>query len=182
MVIIMKTIIHTDRLILRPWREEDIMPFSSINKDLFVMEYMPNILTTEETALFMNKMVEHYIEYGFGVMALTLKDTQELVGYIGLKNVAFESHFTPAVEIAWRLGSQYWGKGFATEGAKACLDYGFNQIGLEEIVSFTVPDNIRSIKVMERIGMIRDVNGDFSHPKLPLNYKLSKHVLYRKER
>lgn len=90
----------------------------------------------------------------------------------------WESHFTPAVEVGWRLGSQYWNKGYATEGAKACVEYGFNQCGLKEIVSFTVPANIRSIRVMEKIGMMRDLNGDFAHPKLLQEHKLSKHVLY----
>ncbi|NCT56545.1 MAG: GNAT family N-acetyltransferase [Legionella sp.] len=107
-----------------------------------------------------------------------MKETGELIGFIGLNYTDWESHFTPAVEVGWRLGSQYWGKGFASEGAKASLEYGFKQCGLKEIVSFTVPANIRSIRVMEKIGLKRDLNGDFSHPKLAADHPLSQHILY----
>ena len=103
----------------------------------------------------------------------------ELIGFIGLNYTEWQSHFTPAVEIGWRLSSQHWNKGYATEGAKAALQFGFNQCALQEIVSFTVPANIRSIRVMEKIGLSRDIKGDFAHPKLPADHPLSKHILYR---
>ena len=101
------------------------------------------------------------------------------MGFIGLNYIAWAAAFAPAVEVGWRLGSVYWGKGYATEGAKACLNYGFRKCGLKEIVSFTVPANVRSIQVMQKIGLRRDWNGDFAHPKLPADHPLSEHVLYR---
>ena len=118
-------------------------------------------------------------EKGFCLWAVELKSTGEFIGFIGLNYVDWPAHFTPAVEVGWRLGSQFWGHGYATEGAKAAVDFGFKKCGLKEIVSFTVPANIRSIKVMERIGMKRDLDGDFAHPKLPDDHRLSKHILYR---
>lgn len=114
----------------------------------------------------------HQVKHKFTVWAACLKETEELMGFIGLKYIDWESNFTPAVEIMWRLGSQYWGKGFATEGAKASLEYGFKQCGLKEIVSFTVPTNVRSLRVMEKIGLKRDLNGDFAHPKIPADHNL----------
>ncbi len=176
----MTTIIETERLILRTWQIEDIEPFALINKDPNVMKYMPSVLTNQESEEFIKKMVLHYNQHGFGPMALTLKNTGVLIGYLGLKNVEIESHFSPNIEIAWRIASEHWNKGYATEGAKACIDYGFHILGFfHEIVSFTVPANLASIKVMEKIGMTRDLKGDFAHPKLPLDHPLSKHVLYR---
>lgn len=107
------------------------------------------------------------------------KQTREFIGFIGLNYTDWESSFTPAVEVGWRLGSQYWGKGYATEGAKACLYYGFKKCCLKEVISFTVPANLRSIGVMEKIGLKRDLNADFVHPKLPSHHKLSHHILYK---
>jgi RimJ/RimL family protein N-acetyltransferase len=121
----------------------------------------------------------HGDKHGYTLWAVELKETGELMGFIGLNYTDWESHFTPAVEVGWRLGSPYWGKGYATEGAKASLDYGFNSCGLKEIVSFTVPANKRSIRVMEKIGLKRDLSGDFAHPKLSADHHLSQHILYR---
>ena len=118
-------------------------------------------------------------ERGFTLWAAELKATHELIGFVVLNYTDWEADFTPAVEVGWRLGSQYWGYGYATEGAEAAIEFGFNTIGLDEIVSFTVPMNYRSICVMERIGLQRDLKGDFRHPKLTLDHPLSQHVLYR---
>lgn len=107
------------------------------------------------------------------------KVKSQFIGFIGLNLIKWEAPCGQSVEVGWRLGSQYWNKGYATEGARACLQYGFNQCGLQEIVAFTVLPNIRSARVMEKIGMIRDLNGDFAHPNLPLDHRLSKHILYR---
>ena len=114
------------------------------------------------------------------LFAATLKETNELIGVIGLSSPTFEAHFTPCVEIGWRLASTHWGRGYATEGAEAVLQYGFTKSGLNEIVSFTIPANLRSVCVMEKIGMHRDAKGDFAHPKLPADHQLSQHILYRK--
>jgi RimJ/RimL family protein N-acetyltransferase len=171
--------IETERLLLRTWRQEDADAYFKINQDPKVVEFLPGPLTAEQTDDFISAMNNKFEKYGFTNWAAYLKDTGELIGFIGLNYIKWKSHCTPAVEVSWRLGSQYWGKGYATEGAKAALDYGFNKCDLKEILSFTVPNNIRSIRVMEKIGMTRNANGDFIHPKLDPNHRLSKHVLYR---
>lgn len=175
----MSTIIETDRLILRTWTAEDAETYFQINQDHKVIEFLLGPLSMERVNDFISAANKHYHKYGYTLWAAELKKTGQLMGFIGLNYTDWESHFTPAVEVGWRLGSQYWGKGYATEGAKASLDYGFKECGLKEIVSFTVPVNVRSIRVMEKIGLKRDINGDFIHPKLPADHPLSHHVLYR---
>lgn len=175
----MTTIIETERLILRTWRKEDAQTYFQINEDPKVAEFVRGPLTMEQINDFITAVNKQQEKHGYTLWAVQLKETGELMGFIGLNYTDWEAHFTPAVEVAWRLGSQYWGKGYATEGAKASLDYGFKQCGLKEIVSFTVPLNIRSIRVMEKIGLKRDMNGDFVHPKLSADHPLSQHILYR---
>lgn len=171
-------IIETPRLVLRDWEEEDLMPFASLNQDHKVLEFLPGALTVEESAAWINKLKEDCKEHGFGLWAATLK-TGEFIGYIGLNVPAFKANFTPCIEIGWRLAPLYWGQGLAAEGARAALRYAFDELKLAEVVSFTVPENKRSIRVMEKIGMQRDLSGDFNHPKLPLDHPLSRHILYR---
>lgn len=175
----MTTIIETARLILRTWKNEDANAYYQINQDPKVIELLRGPLTLEQVNDFISAVNKQQEKHGYTLWAVELKETGKFIGFIGLNYPDWKSHFTPAVEVAWRLGSQYWGKGYATEGAKASLDYGFKQCGLKEIVSFTVPANIRSIRVMEKIGLKRDLNGDFAHPKLPANHPLSQHILYR---
>jgi RimJ/RimL family protein N-acetyltransferase len=172
-------ILETERLILRTWKQEDAEDFFAINQDLKVIEFVRGPLTMEQITDFIAQQNNNHKVQGFALWAVELKSSGELIGFIGLNIPAWQAHFTPAVEIGWRLGSQYWGKGYATEGAKAALDYGFKNCGLNEIVSFTVPANLRSRKVMERIGMIHDKSGDFAHPQLAADHPLSQHVLYR---
>lgn len=175
----MTHIIETERLILRTWRKEDANSYFQINQDPKVTEFLLGALTMEQVNDFILAVNHHQDRHGYTLWAACLKETDELMGFIGLNDTRWESHFTPAVEVGWRLGSQYWGKGFATEGAKACLEYGFKQCDLKEIVSFTVPANVRSIRVMEKIGLKRDLNGNFAHPKLAADHPLSQHILYR---
>jgi len=175
-------IIETERLILRTWKDKDSEEYYCINQDPKVIELLLGSLTMQEVADFMHTMNEQFAKLGFTLFAAEEKSTGKLIGFIGLNPPKWDSHFTPCVEIGWRLGSQYWNQGYATEGAEAVLEYGFNKCGLTEIVSFTVPENIRSIRVMEKIGMKRDLSGDFAHPKLASDHKLSKHVLYRIKR
>lgn len=144
-----------------------------------MIEFLRGPLAMEQVNDFIPAVNSHQDKHGYTLGAACLKETDELMGFIGLNYTTFESDFTPAVEVGWRLGSQYWGKGYATEGAKASLKYGFEKCGLKEIVSFTVLANVRSLRVMEKIGLKRDLNGDFAHPKLPDDHKLSHHVLYR---
>ncbi|MBI2743595.1 MAG: GNAT family N-acetyltransferase [Chlamydiales bacterium] len=174
----MKTI-ETQRLILREWKPEDLIPFAEINQDPKVMECLLKPLTLEESAAMMERMQNHFKEHGFGPFACVVKETDELIGFVGLYVPNFEAHFTPCVEIGWRLSSKAWGKGYATEAARAVLKAAFGEYGLREVVSFTVPKNLRSIAVMEKIGMKRDMKGDFLHPKIPAGHPLHQHILYR---
>lgn len=175
----MTTIIETKRLILRAWKKEDNQAYFQINQDPKVIEFLRGPLTMQQVNDFIIAANSHNDKHGYTQWAVEFKETRMLIGFIGLKYIDWESHFTPTVEISWRLGSQYWNKGYATEGAKASLDYGFKKCGLQEIVSFTVPANVRSISVMEKIGLKRDINGDFADSKSPADHPLSKHILYR---
>lgn len=172
-------IIETDRLILRTWEKKDSEIYFLINQDSKVTEYLPCSLTMKEVNAFISGANIHNDKYGYTLWATEFRETNELIGFVGLNYTDWKSHFTPAVEIGWRLGSKYWGQGLATEGAKTALDYGFKQCDIKEIVSFTVPANIRSIRVMDKIGLKRDFNGDFTHPKLDKDHPLSRHILYR---
>jgi RimJ/RimL family protein N-acetyltransferase len=171
----MTTIIETERLILRTWKAEDAEPYFHINQDPKVIEFLRGPLSMEQVNDFISAANRHQEALGYTLWAACLKESDELIGFIGLNY----TDFFEKVEVGWRLGSQFWGKGYATEGAKASLDYGFKHCGLKEIISFTVPANLRSIRVMEKIGLRRDINGDFAHPKLALDHPLSKHILYR---
>jgi RimJ/RimL family protein N-acetyltransferase len=171
--------IETKRLLLRGWRDADREPFARMNADPRVMEYQPALLTRPESDALVDRIEAHFAEHGFGLWAAELQATGEFVGYVGLAVPRFEAHFTPCVEIGWRLAAEYWGQGLATEGARAALRDGFDELGLNEIVSFTVPENVRSRRVMEKLGMTHDPADDFEHPLLPEGHPLRRHVLYR---
>lgn len=175
-------IIQTKRLVLRQWHMEDLKPFAALNADVKVMEYFPSTLSIEESDQMVKRMQTKIQERGWGWWAVSLVEDGTFIGFIGMNDVdqsTFPTHFTPTVEVGWRLAFPFWGQGYATEGATACLKYGFENLNLEEIVSFTAVQNMRSRAVMERIGMHRDPKDDFDHPKLPKEHKLSRHVLYR---
>ncbi len=174
--------IKTERLILRRWREGDLAPMSAINADPLAMRFMPGVMAPEETRAMVERIEEHFRAHGFGIWALEVPGVTPFAGFLGLQRVGFEAAFAPAVEIGWRLSPAYWGQGYATEGAKAALAHGFEELGLDEIVSLTVLANRPSWSVMERIGMTRDVDGDFDHPRLPVGHALRRHILYRKIR
>jgi RimJ/RimL family protein N-acetyltransferase len=175
----MEKIVETERLILRTWTDDDLKPMVLINQDPKVMEYFPSTLTPRETQQLVQKIVDHDDEHGFTFYAVERKDTHKFIGFIGLLRPNFEAHFTPAVEIGWRLSSEHWGQGFAPEGAQAVLDYAFRVLDIPEIVSFTTGNNQKSRRVMEKIGLHHDVNDDFNHPKLTKESPLRHHVLYR---
>ena len=175
----MTTIIETKRLILRTWQRQDADAYYRINQDPAVIALLRGPLTIEQASDFIAAANAHQEQRGYALWATQLKETGALMGFIGLNYTDFPAHFTPAVEIGWRLGSEYWGHGYATEGASAALTYGFKPCALKEIVSFTVPANKRSIRVMEKIGLKQDPNGDFAHPKLEPDHPLSHHILYR---
>jgi RimJ/RimL family protein N-acetyltransferase len=175
----MINIIKTDRLVLRTWRDTDLAPMAAINQDKQVMEYFPGLQDLATTRDFIQKAKQHYANYGYSAYAVELKANSQFIGFVGLAKVNFTAHFTPAIEIGYRLASAYWGQGYGTEAAKAVLDYGFAQLKLEEIVSFTAVINKRSRRIMEKIGLKHNPADDFDHPKIPLTSPLHRHVLYR---
>ncbi|HEV2424161.1 MAG TPA: GNAT family N-acetyltransferase [Terriglobia bacterium] len=169
----------TARLILRRWRPEDRAPFAVLNADPEVMEYMPARLSPADSDALADRIEAHFAGRGFGLWAVEIPNGAPFIGYVGLAVPAFQAHFTPCVEIGWRLARDHWGKGYATEGARAVLGFGFDELKLDEIVSFTTAGNLRSRRVMERIGMSHSPADDFDHPRLPEGHPLRRHVLYR---
>lgn len=169
----------TERLLLRRWRESDRRPFQELNADPCVMEFMPELLTPEQSDALIDRIERHFERHGFGLFAAELRRDGSFLGFIGLSMPGFEAEFMPAVEIGWRLASAHWGHGLATEGAREVLRFGFEEVGLGGVVSFTVPENFRSRRVMEKLGMTHDPKEDFEHPGLPKGHVLRRHVLYR---
>jgi len=169
----------TERLLLRRWKAEDCEPFAAINSDRRVMEHFPAVLTRAESDALAARMDRHFEEHGFGRWAVEIVGVTPFAGFIGLSIPQFQAPFTPCIEIGWRLATDCWGQGYATEGARAALAFGFEVLRLKEIVSFTVPANLRSRRVMEKIGMTYDPREDFEHPLLPAGHPLRPHVLYR---
>lgn len=171
--------LRTERLLLRRWKRSDREPFASLNADPRVMEHFPGCLSEVQSRALILGFEEHFDEHGFGLWAVEVPGVADCIGFTGLKVVGFEARFTPAVEIAWRLAAAHWGRGYASEAARAVLEFAFGPLGLDQVVSFTVPANVRSIAVMERLGMQRDGGGTFEHPALPVGHPLRPHVLYR---
>jgi RimJ/RimL family protein N-acetyltransferase len=172
----------TDRLWLRRWLPEDLVPFAALNADARVMDYFPAVLSREESDTLASRIEAHFERHDFGLWAVEIADVTSFAGFIGLSVPSFEAPFTPCVEIGWRLAADYWGFGYAAEGARVVLDFAFKTLKLHEVVSFTSPGNLRSRRVMEKIGMVHDPAGDFDHPALPQGHRLRRHVLYRMTR
>jgi RimJ/RimL family protein N-acetyltransferase len=169
----------TGRLKLRQWRDADLAPFAALNADPEVMRYFPSTLAQEQSDEFAGYVYETIERQGWGLWAVEVTDGPPFIGFVGLNRVSFEEHFTPAVEVGWRLDRPFWGNGYATEAAAAAVTFGFEQLDLEEIVSFTSTVNEPSIRVMRRLGMRRDAAGDFDHPRVAEGSPLRRHVLYR---
>ncbi len=169
--------LETSRLILRNWAASDLEHFCLMNAAPDVMKYFPRVLTSAETERFYQDILAEFNEYGFGLYAVEVKATKEFIGFIGFHRATFDADFTPCIEIGWRLKKEAWGQGYATEGAGACLEYGFNELGLNEVVSFTAEINHPSINVMRKIGM-KPVK-TFLHPKVDQGSPLKKHVLFQ---
>ncbi len=150
-----------------------------MNSDPRVMEFFPAPLTGPQSDALIAKIEHHFQKHGFGPYAAELKSEGDFIGFIGLNIPSFHADFTPCVEIGWRLSSDVWGKGLATEGAQAVIAHARDVLHLKEVVSFTVPGNMRSRRVMEKIGMARDPKDDFDHPELPPRHPLRRHLLYR---
>jgi RimJ/RimL family protein N-acetyltransferase len=150
-----------------------------LNTDPRVTEFLPKPLDRAASDTLVTRIRDHFAQRGFGLWAVEVPGRADFIGFVGLSVPCFEAHFTPCVEVGWRLAREHWGHGYATEAARAALDFGFRHLGLGEIVSFTVPANQRSRAVMERIGMTRSATDDFEHPALPEGHPLRRHVLYR---
>ena len=176
------TELRTSRTLLRAWRDEDLAPFARLNADPEVMRWFPSVLTTETSDALVTRIRARLAEDGWGLWALEVPGVSTFCGFVGLSRVPFEASFTPAVEIGWRLDQPWWGKGYASEAASACVDFAFATLGLPEIVSFTTTLNTRSRAVMERLGMQHDPAGDFEHPGVPQGSPVRPHVLYRLKR
>lgn len=179
-----KIILTTDRLLLRTWHAADTPLMAAISSDPLVMEHFPVTQDIVATQAFVNHVNQHYKKFGYALYAVEIKDTQEFIGFVGLNHPPFEiPNFQPKglpiVEIGWRLSSKQWGKGYATEAAKAILHYAFAELNLREIISFTVADNIKSRRVIEKLGLHHSETDDFNHPKLEENSPLKRHALYR---
>lgn len=173
----MKIVTETDRLVIRHYKEEDFLAFAEMNADEEVMEHFPNTLNEKESREMFQKLNARLVETGKCFWAAELKENKDFIGFVGLSEPNFEADFMPCTEIGWRLRKQYWGKGYATEGANACIQIGWDDFGLEEILSFAVTDNLPSIHVMQKIGMEYDKN--FIHPKLKQWPEIEECVLYR---
>lgn len=168
--------VETPRLMLRDWVDADVIAFREMNADPRVMEFFPAILTAAESESFHGLIQEEFVKRGYGLYAVEEKETSCFIGYIGFHYAEFPAHFTPCVEIGWRLKAEAWGKGYATEGAAACLSYGFKTFSFDRIYSFTAQCNIRSENVMKKLGM--EKIAAFDHPKVPEGNPLRPHVLY----
>ncbi len=170
--------LRTERLLLRPWRDDDLGAFAAMSADPEVMEFLRPLPDRMASDAWAQRARQHWHSHGFGQWVVEIPVEAGFAGVVGLAVVAYEADFTPAVEIAWRLARPLWGRGYATKAALAALDYRFVTLGLAEIVAVTVPANARSRRVMERPGMTRDRADDFDHPNLPEG-PLKRHVLYR---
>lgn len=172
--------LSTSRLLLRRWRDGDLEPWAAMNADPEVMEHFPSTLTREKADALAELLAGRLTDNGYGLWAVEVVATGEFIGFTGLNDVTFDAPFTPAIEVGWRLARSAWGHGYATEAARAALEFAFTTLGRQEVVSFTATSNLRSMAVMERLGMVRDPDGDFHHPAIgPATHPLSLHVLYR---
>ena len=181
----MINVIETEHLYLRQWQASDFAVFAEINADPEVMKYFPKLLTPKVSDIIASKCQQLIANQGWGLWAVSLKDStktyDDFIGFVGLNDTHADMSFAPAVEIAWRLHKDYWGQGYATEAARAALNFAFTELSLDEVVSFTAVINKRSQLIMERIGMM-DTRANFYHPALDPNHRLAEHVLYNMTR
>lgn len=173
----MKIVTETERLIVRHYKDEDFDAFAEMNADEVVMEHFPSALSPKESRAMFERLNTRLEETGKSFWAVELKENNDYIGFIGLSEPNYEADFMPCTEIGWRLRSKYWGKGYATEGALACLEVGWTQFGLTEILSIAVKNNLPSIHVMRKLGMTYENN--FIHPHLKQWPEIEECVLYK---
>jgi len=173
--------IETERLRLRRWHDADLPAFATMNADPNVRRYFSSRLTREESDASVARFIRMYALDGYAFMATELRETSEFIGLLGIQRMSFllPGQSVPAVEIGWRFNEKSWGKGLATEGARACLDLAFEKFHLPEVVAFTIPINLPSRRVMEKLGMTRNPDDDFDDPRIPTGNPCQRHVLYR---
>ena len=171
--------IETERLILRPWRDTDRVPFAALNADPEVMRHFPSPLTRGESDELADRIASRMAERGWGSFAVEVKGGEPFIGFVGPNAPSYDLPCGPCVEIGWRLSRAAWGRGYATEAARASIDFAFRHLRLSEVVAFTVVANTRSRAVMERLGMSHDPADDFDHPLIEAGHPLRRHVLYR---
>ncbi len=169
-------IFKSERLGFRDWTNNDLNEFANINANVEVMEHFPKLLTKKETAVFIDRLQNHYNRNGYNYFATEVLESGELIGFIGLAFQDYLTDFTPAVDIGWRLKKSAWGKGFATEGAQKCLEYGFKKLNLQNIIATCTQKNTKSENVMKKIGMKKI--GEFIHPKLKEYPQYKKCICY----
>ena len=172
-----KYIFRSERLGFRRWTGDDIAPFAKMNANTEVMEFFPKPLTGGETDILIERIEGHFEKYNYGLYAVDKLENSEFIGFVGFMNATFDASFTPCTEIGWRIKYEEWNKGFATEGAKRCLKFGFEYLELTEIHSFTSCLNLKSEKVMQKIGMKKI--GEFEYPGTEIGIKLRRHMLYK---
>lgn len=169
--------LSTERLVLRGWRPADRAPFAALNADHEVMEHFPTALTRAESDALVDRIEAGLAQHPFGLWATEVTTTGDFIGFVGLAVPGFDAAFMPTVEVGWRLARHAWGHGYASEAATETLRYAFDDLGLDEVVSFTSTTNLRSQRVMQRLGLHHDE--DFDHPNMPVGHRLHRHVLYR---
>lgn len=178
----MRTVLpNTPRLNLRQWRDADREPFAAMNSDPEVMKYFPSLQDRSTSDANIDTWQSQLASEGWSNWAVEERESLQFVGFVGLTIPRRTLPFSPCVEIGWRLGRRHWGKGFATEAARAVLQVAFTQLALAEVVSFTALGNLRSRAVMERIGLV-NTNREFDHPGVPEGHPLRPHCLYRLDR
>jgi RimJ/RimL family protein N-acetyltransferase len=171
--------LETPRLILRPWRDADVEPWVALSADPRVMEHFPRPYERAESEAGLVRIRARMDRDGYGWWPIEVKGGAAFAGVIVLQDIPFEAHFTPAIEVGWWLAHEHWGQGYATEGARAALDFAFGELERSEVVAITTPVNVRSQRVMQRLGMTRDPADDFEHPGIEAGHPLRMHVLYR---
>jgi len=176
--------LQTERLLLREWLTTDREPFARLNADPRVVAFLSRPLDRAGSDELIDRIEARWASDGLGLWAVERSADGAFLGFVGLASPMFDASFTPCVEIGWRMDHAAWGHGYATEAAREALRFGFEELGLDEIVSFTVPQNERSWRVMERIGLVRDPSADFDHPGVDQTAypHLVRHVLYRLRR
>lgn len=174
--------LRTPRLLLRTWRDDDLAPFATLNADARVREFFPSALSRQENDALVARFRAHFLERGYGFWAVEIPGTSPFIGFIGLGDPNLPAPLSGLVEIGWRLSPEHWGQGYATEGASAALDAAFDRVGLDQVIALTVPSNVRSRRVMDKLGMVHSPHEDFDHPRVPDGHALKRHVLYRHTR